>query len=343
MITFRWDLTAPAALPTISLADLRNRNFADFEEATSRLEDWLRQDATAPDATGDARNFATKHLLEHGNARDDPSRTLFACSQCGSTFTTSAGQATAACPQCGHCSAPLLHGDGPRGDRICGYIRSWGRCGYWSDCKVCGASAVLFDLDLALADRSSRSYTLELLHSITKISSAYEHAESRYKRDRVIRNLQRSLPAAIDAFLRGQAAHREQSILRVRSQIEAIQRRGLLKETQLRGQLPTDLESLFPIETSLHDIISRILESEPAEDPKKWRGSILGLVNPRESPRKAHVDPDRSLLGALQDHLNAHGFSYGEIAQLIPDGEGGTKQQQRDRVKNRLQHRRRGH
>jgi hypothetical protein len=62
---------------------------------------------------------------------------------------------------------------------------------------------------------------------------------------------------------------------------------------------------------------------------------------PRESPPKAHVDPDRSLLGALQDHLNAHGFSYGEIAQLTPDGEGGTKQQQRDRVKNRLQHRRR--
>jgi hypothetical protein len=199
----------------------------------------------------------------------------------------------------------------------------------------------LFDLDLALADRTSRSHTLDLLHSITKASCAYEQAATKYKQDRVIRNLQRNLPAAVDAFLRGQASHREQSTLRVRSQIEAIQRRGLLQGTQLRGQLPTHLESLFPVETSFHDIMSRILESEPAADPGKWRGSILGLVNPRESPRKTHVDPDRSLLGALQDHLNAHSFSYSEIAQLTPDGEGGTKQQQRDRVKNRLQHRRR--
>jgi hypothetical protein len=53
------------------------------------------------------------------------------------------------------------------------------------------------------------------------------------------------------------------------------------------------------------------------------------------------VDPDRSRLGGLQDHLHAHAFSYGEIAQLMPDGEGGTQQQKRDRVKNRLQHRRR--
>jgi hypothetical protein len=54
-------------------------------------------------------------------------------------------------------------------------------------------------------------------------------------------------------------------------------------------------------------------------------------------------DPDHSVLGALQDYLNEHGFSYGEIAQLTSDGEGGTKQQQRDGVKNRLQHRRREH
>jgi hypothetical protein len=206
---------------------------------------------------------------------------------------------------------------------------------------VCGASVVLFDLDLALADRSSRSHTLELLHDIEKASCVYERAENEYKRDRVVRNLQRSLPEALDTFLRGQASHREQSMLRVRSQIEAIRRRGRLEGVQLRGESPTDLESLFPVETSPHNVVSRILESEPAADPEKWRGSILGLVNPRESPRRAHVDPDRSLLGALQDHLNAHGFSYGEIAHLTPDGEGGTKLQQRDRVKNRLQHRRR--
>jgi hypothetical protein len=72
------------------------------------------------------------------------------------------------------------------------------------------------------------------------------------------------------------------------------------------------------------------------------RGSPLGLVNVHESFRRAHVDPDRSLLGGLQDHLFAHGFSYGEIAHLMPDGEGGTQLQPRDRVKNRLQHRRRG-
>jgi len=142
-------------------------------------------------------------------------------------------------------------------------------------------------------------------------------------------------------FLHGQASHRQQSILRVRSQIETIRHRGLPEGAQLRGQSPTDLESLFPVETSPHDVVNRILESEPVADLEKWRGSILGLVNPRESPRKAHVDPDRSLLGSLQDHLNAHSFSYGEIAHLTPDGEGGTQQQQRDRVKNRLQHRRR--
>jgi hypothetical protein len=206
---------------------------------------------------------------------------------------------------------------------------------------VCGASVVLFDLDLALADRSSRSHTLELLHDIEKAAWAYERAENEYKRDRVVRNLQRSLPEALDAFLRGQATHREQSMLLVRSQIEAVRRRGRLEGVQLRGESPKDLESLFPVETSPHDVVSRILESEPAADPEKWRGSILGLVNPRESPRRAHVDPDRSLLGALQDHLNAHGFSYGEIAHLTPDGEGGTTLEQRDRVKNRIQHRRR--
>ena len=75
---------------------LRNRNFADFEEALSRLEDWLRQHATAPHAPEDARNYATKHLLEHGNATNHPSRSLYACSQCGSTFATSSEPATAA-------------------------------------------------------------------------------------------------------------------------------------------------------------------------------------------------------------------------------------------------------
>jgi hypothetical protein len=149
------------------------------------------------------------------------------------------------------------------------------------------------------------------------------------------------LPAELDAFLRGQARHREQSIFRVRSQIEAMQDRGLLADAPLRGFSTTDLESSFPVEDSLDEVIARILESGPASNLKKRRGSLLGLLNPHESPRKVRVDPDRSLLGALQDHLNAHGFSYGEIAHLTPDGEGGTQRQQRDRVKNRLQHRRR--
>lgn len=205
---------------------------------------------------------------------------------------------------------------------------------------MCGASAVLFALDLALADRHSRSHTLKLLHSIAKASWTYERAKTEYKRDRDVRNLQRSLPAALDAFLRGQAFHREQSIRRVRSQIEAIQARGLLEGTQLRGQAAADLESSFPIETSPDDVVARILEAAPAASLEKQHGSFLGLVNPHDSPRKAHVDPGRSLLGAVQDHLDAHGFSYGEIARLTPDGESGT-QQQRGRVKNRLQHRRR--
>jgi hypothetical protein len=207
---------------------------------------------------------------------------------------------------------------------------------------VCGASAVLFDLDLALADRDSRPHTLELLHGIAKASWRYERAETEYERDRVVRNLQRSLPAALDAFLRGQASHREQSILRVRSQIETIQDRAPLEGTQLRGTSTADLEAFFHIETSPDEVVARILESASGAPPEMRRGPFLGLVNPHESPRRAHVDPDRSLLGAIQDHLDAHGFSYGEIARLTPDGEDGTQQQQRGRVKNRLQHRRRG-
>jgi len=319
---------------------VRNRNVADFATAVSLLEHWLCEHAGAPKVPGDARSSAAKHLLEHGNTRDDPSRHLCACDQCGTTFTTAAGQPTT-CPRCGHPSASLPHGGGPPAERTCGYTRSWGRCGYWSDCKVCGAAVVLFDLDLALADRSARSHTLDLLHAIAKSSSAYERAASDYERGRVVRNLQRCLPVALAAFLRGQAHHRERSILRVRSQIQAMQRRGLPGEVQLRGHWLTDLELLFPVETSPHEVVARILAADPAVAPDGWRGSILGLVNPRESPRRAHVDPDRSLLGSLQDHLNAHGFSYGEIAHLIPDGEGGTPQRQRDRVKNRLQHRRR--
>ena len=207
---------------------------------------------------------------------------------------------------------------------------------------MCGASAVLFDLDLALADRSSRHHTLELLHRIAKASWRYERADTEYARDRIIRNLQRSLPAALDEFLRGQASHREQSILRVCLQVEAIQDRGPLEGAPLRGTSTADLEALFPVETAPKDVVARILETAPAASLEKRRASLLGLVNPHGSVRRAHVDPDRSLLGAIQDHLDAHGFSYGEIARLMPDGEGGTPQQQRGRVKNRLQHRRRG-
>jgi len=318
----------------------RMRNLADFATALSRLEDWLREHAGALNAPGDARSCATMHLVEHGNIWDDSSQTLWACAQCGTTFTMPTEHDAAACPRCGHHAGPVPHGGELPADRICTHVRAWGRCGYRSDCKVCGASAVLFDLELALADRSARSHTLDLVHHLTKASEASERAESDYERARVIRNLRRSLPVALDAFLRAQARHREQSILRVRSQVEALQQRGLPETMQLRGQSATDLEALFPM-TSADEVVARILESHPAADPDKWRGSILGLVNARESSRRAHVDPDRSLLGGLQDHLLAHGFSYGEIAQLMPDGEGGTPQQQRDRVKNRLQHRRR--
>jgi hypothetical protein len=206
---------------------------------------------------------------------------------------------------------------------------------------VCGASAVLFDLDLALADRHARAHTLSLLHSIAKASWAYERAETEYERDRVVRNLQRSLPAALDVFLRGQASHGEESILRVRSQVDAIQGRGRPEGAQLRGTSTADLEALFPVEVSPEDVVARILEPVPAASLEKRRGSFLGLVDPHDSPRRVHVDPDRSLLGTIQDHLDAHGFSYGEIARLTPDGEGGTPHQQRGRVKNRLQHRRR--
>jgi hypothetical protein len=147
---------------------------------------------------------------------------------------------------------------------------------------MCGASAVLFDLDLALADRHARAHTLELLHGIAKASWRYERAETEYERDRVVRNLQRSLPAALDAFLRRQASHREQSILRVRSQVETIQDRGPLEGAQLRGTSTADLEALFPVETSPEDVVARILEAAPATSLEKRRGSFLGLVNPMD-------------------------------------------------------------
>lgn len=318
----------------------RMRNLADFATAVSRLEGWLREHARALNPPVDARGFATKHLVEHGNVWDDPSRKLCACAHCGTTFTMPTGQPAAACPQCGHRAAPLPHGGEPPAHRICGCVRAWGQCGYRSDCKVCGASAVLFDLELALADRSSRSHTLDLVHHLTNAAEAADRAESEYERARVARDFQQSLPAAVDAFLHGQARHREESIQRVRSQVEAMQRRGVPEGVQLRGQSPADLESLFPM-ISPREVVARILESTPVAEPDKWSGSILGLVNARESLRRAHVDPDRSLLGGLQDHLRAHGFSYSEIAHLLPDGEGGTQHQQRNRVKNRLQHRRR--
>lgn len=163
----------------------RMRNLADFATAMSRLEDWLREHAGALKAPEDACSWAAKHLVEHGNVLDDPSRALYACAQCGTTFTVPAGQPAAACPRCGHHAAALPHGGEPPAGRICGCVRAWGRCGYRSDCKVCGASAVLFDLELALADRSSRSHTLDLVHHVTKASEAHEHAVSDYERARV--------------------------------------------------------------------------------------------------------------------------------------------------------------
>ena len=288
-----------------------------------------------------ARIYATQHLVEHGNVSDDLSRTLLACAHCGTTFTSPVEPAPATCPQCGHPAVPVPHGGALPADRICSCDRAWGRCGYRSDCKVCGAAVVLFDLDLALADRSARSHALDFVHHLTKASEALGRAENDYARARVIRNFQRALPRALNAFLRGRARHREQSILRVRSQIEDMRQRGRAGEMHLRGQSPDELESLFPIAPA-DEAIVRLLESAPTVGPDTWRGSPLGLVNVRESFRQPHVDPDRSLLGRLQDHLLAHGFSYGKIARLMPDGEGGTQLQQRDRVKNRLQHRRRG-
>jgi hypothetical protein len=322
-------------------ATSRNRSFADFETARSRLEDWLLQHAVARSASGDARHRAAEHLLEHGTARDAPSRALYACRHCGSTFTTSAEQLTAECPRCGRGSTPVSLGGGPPVDQTCRYIRPWGQCGYWNDCKACGASVVLCDLELALADRDSRSHTVELLHIIAKASWTYERAATEYERELVIRRLQRSLPAAVDAFLRGQVSHRELSILRVRSQLEAMRERGRLAGTKPHDLSTAELERSFPVETSPEEVIARLLGTVQDGPSEKRRGPFLGLVDPRESPRRAHVDPDRSLLGAIQGHLDAHGFSYGEISRLTPDGEGGSPLQQRGRVKNRLQHRRR--
>ena len=64
------------------------------------------------------------------------------------------------------------------------------------------------------------------------------------------------------------------------------------------------------------------------------------LANLHHSQRAARVDPDRALLGALQEHLRAHGFRYSEIAHLTPDGEGGSVAKQRRRVEDRLRKRR---
>ena len=100
---------------------------------------------------------------------------------------------------------------------------------------------------------------------------------------------------------------------------------------QRQGYSPMpDLESCFALDTSPQEIVSRLLES---------RRSSLGLLNPHDSLPEPHVDPDRRLLGSLQEHLSAHGFLYAEIAALMPDGEGGTKSQQRRRVEDRLRKR----
>jgi hypothetical protein len=43
---------------------------------------------------------------------------------------------------------------------------------------------VLFDLDLALADRSARQHALDLAHHLTKASEAFGRAGSDYARER---------------------------------------------------------------------------------------------------------------------------------------------------------------
>jgi hypothetical protein len=207
-------------------------------------------------------------------------------------------------------------------EQPCGHIGAQGRCGYSSECRACGVSAVLIDLDFALADRRARAYTVELLREIAKLVAAYERAENDFQRNTVVRRAQRSLPSALDAFIVGRDGHRQETLARVRAQVAMMQRWGY-------STVP-DLESRLVPDTSPQEVVNRLLEQ---------RESILGLLNPRDSLPEPHVDPDRSLLGSLQEHLSAHGFLHAEIAALMPDGEGGTKSQQRRRVEDRLRKR----
>ena len=236
------------------------------------------------DPVVDANGGAFAHLAEHGSERDGPPYAL--------------------------------------PEQPCGHIGAQGRCGYSSECRACGASAVLIDLDFALADRRARAYTVDLLREIAKTAAAYERAENEFQRNTVVRRAQLKLSSALDAFLVGQDVHRQETLARVRAQAAVMQRQGY-------SPMP-DLESCFALDTSPQEIVSRLLES---------RRSSLGLLNPYDSLPEPHVDPDRSLLGSLQEHLSAHGFLYVEIAALMPDGEGGTKSQQRRRVEDRLRKR----
>jgi hypothetical protein len=325
------------------------RNPAEFEVALGRLWAWVGENASS-------------HRDEHGTVRDEPSRILRTCSRCPSSFTLQSDSESGICPQCGAVAAPSRNLGPPPAGRECTHtVCTGGTCGYWKDCKKCGALSVLQDLEFALADREARSYAIEFSHEVSRRARAYSTEPNESRRALRLREFTAEIPKALEAFARGQVTHREQTRQRVRAQIDRLAEHGHSVsdvDTLFAAPPQIDLRMLVNAEVSYRDASGSfqclqchaVWQSDTYIDidglaawwapcPACGLYVLRELVNPHHSQREARVDPDRALLGALQEHLRTHGFTYSEIAHLTPDGEGGTEAQQRRRVEDRLRKR----
>ena len=292
------------------------RESPEFKVAWERLLAWLKvRGILSPEA----------HLYEHGRSTTDPDHAIYMCSgwsakTCQTQYIVDATRPPT-CPRCHGPGTPMATSHGPAPEDTCDQSSAWGSCSYHRSCELCGVSVVLHDLVLALADRESRMYEIELLHEIAKSTRLYERARFDASRARVLRETAPRLQRAMNGYMRGRAAHLEKTTAAVRKTEAAMRAKGI--EPQHVEPRPT--------ERTFDEVLQRLTAT---------RGG-LGLASPDGSPRRPHVDPDRQLLGDLQYHLLQHGLSYTVIAMLLPDGEGGTAGQKRRRVETRLRQRRR--
>ena len=198
------------------------------------------------------------------------------------------------------------------------------RCGYSTVCEVCGVAAVAMDLELAMADRTSRNYAIELSRELAAVAPAYAAVTGEVARRTLIRRLGRALPRAFRRFGEGLAVHAATS---PKSVIDA--------RSRLAGS---------PSQTTIESLVCIVCRGS-FEGSYDWRqpcplcGGYLpamGFVNPRASSRQLHVDPDSRMLRDLQEHLRCHGLSPASTAQLLPDGADGTQSARATRVRDRL-------